>query len=108
MSGGSVDGKRQPPTPYTIEDFKADFGRLLSCVDALADQRDQILNAVRGVPDLQSLPAAADLLPDSEPPSRAQEQPPDSQPADSQLSDSEVEPACKKPTTKMGGIMTLF
>ena len=86
MSGGSVDGKRQkhaaeqsdmkedsklPPTPYTVEDFKADFGRLLSCVDALADQRDQILNAVRGVPDLQSLPAAADLLPDSEPPSRA-------------------------------------
>lgn len=122
MKEGSKEDPKVAPPPYTADDFKADFGRLLRCVDELAEQREKIFKAVNSslttiaaecLADLTAGPAAGIIVPD-EPPA-AEGQLPDSQP-DSQLADSQHDPelevpppACSRRTLPPpGGILTLW
>lgn len=124
--GMKEDSKEDPkvaPPPYTADDFKADFGRLLRCVDELAEQREKIFKAVNSslatiaaecLADMTAGPAAGIIVPD-EPPAAAEMegQLPDSQP-DSQLADSqhdpelEVPPPAGRTLPPPGGILTLW
>lgn len=123
MKEGPREDPKEPPPPYTADDFKADFGRLLRCVDELAEQREKIFKAINTslttiaaecLSDLAAGPAAGIIVRDGQPPaadSDVEEQLPDSQLPDSQLADCQSDPELTPPVRKarpQGGIVTLW